>query len=241
MPKDAKKRSRKDSDTSASGPDDPTPVKKSSKPKSGGGGSSSSGKPCAIPGDEKSGEPSWSLGNMKFVKVSRILLLICILKSTYFFFSSLHVHILSLRFLTLLLSFPSGSRVQGEDLHRHPWVLHRPKDDGNQAGKEGNIPQLPTIPGNATNMDMYMYSTHWGRLFWPIFWSHNEWINVTPLNSLLSPILLQLAQQNFQTPESWILSSYVVKIAIVFRWNLKLTLTPWVVRFATSIEDQGEP
>ena len=77
MPKDAKKRSRKDSDTSDSGPDDPTPVKKPSKSGGGGGGSkSSSGKPCAIPGDEKSNEPSWSLGNMKFVKVSRILLFI---------------------------------------------------------------------------------------------------------------------------------------------------------------------
>jgi len=69
MPKDAKKRSRKDSDTSDSGPDDPTPVKKSSKSGGGGASKSSSGKPCAIPGDEKSGEPSWSLGNMKFVKV----------------------------------------------------------------------------------------------------------------------------------------------------------------------------
>ena len=73
MPKDAKKRSRKDSDTSDSGPDDPTPVKKSSKSGGGGASKSSSGKPCAIPGDEKSGEPSWSLGNMKFVKVSRFL------------------------------------------------------------------------------------------------------------------------------------------------------------------------
>ena len=68
MPKDTKKRSRKESDSSSdSGPDDPTPVKKSSK-----GGSSSGGsrgdKPCAIPGDT-SGEPSWGLGNMKFVKV----------------------------------------------------------------------------------------------------------------------------------------------------------------------------
>ena len=82
MPKDAKKRSRKDSDTSDSGPDDPTPVKKPSKSGGGGGGSkSSSGKPCAIPGDEKSNEPSWSLGNMKFVKVSRILLFTVFLKS----------------------------------------------------------------------------------------------------------------------------------------------------------------
>jgi len=72
MPKDAKKRSRKDSDTSDSGPDDPTPVpsKKSSKSSgsSGGGSSSSGGRPCAIPGDT-SGEPSWALGSMKFVKV----------------------------------------------------------------------------------------------------------------------------------------------------------------------------
>jgi len=74
MPKDAKKRSRKDSDTSDSGPDDPTPVKssKSSKGSGSSGGSKSSsnsgGRPCAIPGDT-SGEPSWALGNMKFIKV----------------------------------------------------------------------------------------------------------------------------------------------------------------------------
>ena len=86
MPKDAKKRSRKDSDTSDSGPDDPTPVKKSSKSGGGGASKSSSGKPCAIPGDEKSGEPSWSLGNMKFVKVSRFSIS----------FSGLATHLLNL-------------------------------------------------------------------------------------------------------------------------------------------------
>merc|ERR1712111_195140 len=77
MPKDAVKRSRKDSTSSdASGP-----AKKSSKSsgssggasKNSGGvsknsGSSSGGRPCAIPGDT-SGEPSWALGSMKFVKV----------------------------------------------------------------------------------------------------------------------------------------------------------------------------
>jgi len=69
MPKEAKKRSRKDSDTSDSGPDDPTPVRKSGKSgSSSGGGGSRGDKPTAIPGDT-SGEPSWGLGNMKFVKV----------------------------------------------------------------------------------------------------------------------------------------------------------------------------
>ena len=62
MPKD-KKRSHKDSSDSDSGPEDrgpaKSPVKKSAKP-SGGADALNDG----------SGEPSWSLGNMKFAKVS---------------------------------------------------------------------------------------------------------------------------------------------------------------------------
>ena len=59
MPKD-KKRAIKESDSdSDSGPDDKGPAKKAAKTS---GGSSS----CTMGAD---GEPSWSLGNMKFVKV----------------------------------------------------------------------------------------------------------------------------------------------------------------------------
>ena len=57
MPKD-KKRAKMDSDSdSDSGPDDKGPVKKASK---------SSSESCNMGAD---GEPSWSLGNMKFIKV----------------------------------------------------------------------------------------------------------------------------------------------------------------------------
>ena len=59
MPKD-KKRAKQESDSdSDSGPDDKGPVKKAAKT-SGGGGAASMG---------ADGEPSWLLGNMKFVKV----------------------------------------------------------------------------------------------------------------------------------------------------------------------------
>ena len=61
MPKFDKKRSRKDSDTSDSGPEDRTPVKKSGGPPA--------KKPAGNPSKDGD-EPSWLLGNMKFIKVS---------------------------------------------------------------------------------------------------------------------------------------------------------------------------
>ena len=61
MPKHDRKRSRKDSDTSDSGPEDTAPVRKSAAPAK---------KPAGNPAVDGQ-EPSWSLGNMKFIKVSQ--------------------------------------------------------------------------------------------------------------------------------------------------------------------------
>ena len=60
MPKDKKRSKRDSSSDSDSGPDDKGPAKKAAK--------SSSSNSCDALNDG-SGEPSWSLGNMKFVKV----------------------------------------------------------------------------------------------------------------------------------------------------------------------------
>ncbi len=57
MPKDKKRSKRASTSDSDSGPDDRGPAPKQSKPSS-----------SATVGSD--GEPSWSLGNMKFVKVS---------------------------------------------------------------------------------------------------------------------------------------------------------------------------
>jgi len=59
MPKFDKKRSRKDSDTSDSGPEDRSPAKKATP---------AAKKPAGNPSKDGE-EPSWSLGNMKFIKV----------------------------------------------------------------------------------------------------------------------------------------------------------------------------
>jgi len=64
MPKD-KKRAKHSSD-SDSGPDDRSPAKKGKTSD----GANSSGMVNALPGTD----PSWSLGNMKFVKASKIFI-----------------------------------------------------------------------------------------------------------------------------------------------------------------------
>ena len=120
MPKDKKRSKRDSSSDSDSGPDDKGPAKKAAK--------SSSSNSCDALNDG-SGEPSWSLGNMKFVKVWF---------SENFSFGFFNL-------LIILSFFSSGERIQGKNLHWYSWILHWQEYHGNETWKERNLLERGTI------------------------------------------------------------------------------------------------